>query len=80
MDGADEGHEGSAKDEAPTQGLSADERDQAHGIADEFGGGYDVSHSAPYWIIDRAGRIRASMDADALPSEIAANVRALMGR
>jgi cytochrome oxidase Cu insertion factor (SCO1/SenC/PrrC family) len=78
--GAEEAHQGSAKDEAPTQGLSADEQERAHGIADEFGGGYDVSHSAPFWIIDRAGKIRASMDADALPSEIAANVRALMGR
>lgn len=76
----EEGHQGSAKDEAPTQGLSAGEQELAHRIADEFGGGYDVSHSAPYWVIDRAGRIRATMDADALPSEIAANVRALMGR
>jgi cytochrome oxidase Cu insertion factor (SCO1/SenC/PrrC family) len=76
----DEGQQGSAKDEVPTQGLSAAEQARAHEMADEFGGGYDVSHSAPYWIIDRAGKIRASMDADALPSDIAANVRALMGR
>ena len=62
----------------PTQGLSTEEVNQAHRIVDQFGGGYDVSHSAPFWIIDRQGRIRASMDADALPSEIASNVRALM--
>ncbi len=63
----------------PTQGLSPEEVDLAHQIVDKFGGGYDVSHSAPFWIIDRQGRIRASMDADALPSAIAGNVRALMG-
>ena len=72
---------GNAKDEPePTQGLSPDEVGLAHRIVDQFGGGYDVSHSAPFWIIDRQGRIRASMDADALPSEIAGNVRALMSR
>jgi len=71
---------GNAKDEPePTQGLSPAEVDQAHRIVAAFGGGYDVSHSAPFWFIDRQGRIRASMDADALPSEIAGNVRALIG-
>jgi protein SCO1/2 len=64
----------------PTQGLSPAEVELAHTIEDGFGGGYDVSHSSPFWIIDRAGKIRASMDADALPTEIAANVRALMSR
>ena len=64
----------------PTQGLSPTEVGLAHTIEDAFGGGYDVSHSTPFWIIDRQGRIRASMDADSLPAEIAANVRALMSR
>ncbi len=68
-----------AEDTEPTQGLSPAEVDMAHHLVDAFGGGYDVSHSAPFWIIDRKGRIRASMDADALPSAIAGNVRALMG-
>jgi cytochrome oxidase Cu insertion factor (SCO1/SenC/PrrC family) len=72
--------QGAALDVAPTQGLTSMERDLAHKIADQFGGGYEVSHSAPYWIIDTAGKIRASMDADALPSQIAANARALMSR
>jgi cytochrome oxidase Cu insertion factor (SCO1/SenC/PrrC family) len=75
------GKSSNATDEPePTQGLSPEEVGQAHRIVDEFGGGYDVSHSAPFWIIDRQGRIRASMDADALPSAIAGNVRALIGR
>ena len=64
----------------PTQGLSPADVGLAHTIVDAFGGGYDVSHSTPFWIIDRQGRIRASMDADALPADITANVRALMSR
>jgi protein SCO1/2 len=79
-EGAEAAPQGAAMDAEPTQGLSARERDLAHQLVDKFGGGYEVSHSAPYWIIDRAGRIRASMDADVLPSQIAANVRALMSR
>jgi cytochrome oxidase Cu insertion factor (SCO1/SenC/PrrC family) len=75
------GKTGARSDEPePTQGLSPTEVGLAHKIVDAFGGGYDVSHSTPYWIIDRQGRIRASMDADALPSDIAGNVRALMSR
>jgi cytochrome oxidase Cu insertion factor (SCO1/SenC/PrrC family) len=75
------GKTGTMSDEPePTQGLSPSEVGLAHTIEDAFGGGYDVSHSAPFWIIDRAGKIRASMDADALPSEIAGNLRALMSR
>lgn len=75
------GKTGTATDEPePTQGLSDAELGQARRIVDQFGGGYNVSHSAPYWIIDRQGRIRASMDADVLPSEIEGNVRALMSR
>jgi protein SCO1 len=75
------GQTGSKSDEPePTQGLSPSDVGLAHTIVDAFGGGYDVSHSTPYWIIDRQGRIRAAMDADALPSEIADNVRALMSR
>jgi cytochrome oxidase Cu insertion factor (SCO1/SenC/PrrC family) len=67
-------------DVEPTEGLSASEATQARGIAAAFGGGYEVGHSTPIWIIDRAGKIRATMDADTLPSNIAANVRALMAR
>jgi cytochrome oxidase Cu insertion factor (SCO1/SenC/PrrC family) len=78
-DKAEAAPQGAAPDAEPTQGLSTEEQDLAHKIVDQFGGGYDVSHSAPYWIIDRAGKIRASMDADVLPSQITANVRALAG-
>ena len=72
--------EGAAEDAEPFQGLSTAARDQARRIADAFGGGYEVAHSTPVWIIDREGRIRVAMESDALPSEIAGDVRALMSR
>jgi cytochrome oxidase Cu insertion factor (SCO1/SenC/PrrC family) len=86
--GASHGHDESShtssmagrSPDVPTQGLSSGDVEKAWKLVDEFGGGYDVGHSAPFWIIDRRGRIRASMDADALPSEIVSNVRSLLGR
>jgi cytochrome oxidase Cu insertion factor (SCO1/SenC/PrrC family) len=43
-----------------------------------FGGGYDVSNDIPFWIVDDRGTMRVSLDADATPVEIAADVRALI--
>ena len=51
----------------PSQGLSKADLDLAAQIGDQFGGGYDVGHSAPFWIIDKKGVIQAGMDSDASP-------------
>ena len=75
-----------AKDEAmsmkdmpvPSQGLSDDDQGLANQIADKFGGGYDVGHSAPFWIVDKKGVIEAGMDDDATPSDLVANIRTLL--
>jgi len=76
---SDEAAPQSGKSDAePIQGLSSADANVARQIAMDFGGGYDVTHSAPFWFIDRKGRIRAVMDADVRPSDIAANVRALV--
>ncbi len=73
--------QGSAEDSPePTQGLAPTEADLARSVAANFGGGYDVSHTTPFWIIDRQGRLRAMLDADAKPSDIAGDIRALMSR
>ena len=70
---------GPSKDEPPpTQGLSQADVNLANQIADAFGGGYDVGHSAPFWIVDKKGMIRVGMDADATPADIVTNVRALL--
>jgi cytochrome oxidase Cu insertion factor (SCO1/SenC/PrrC family) len=47
-------------------------------IISAFGGGYDVEHFSAIHFIDRHGRIRVTLDQDALPAEIASNVRTLL--
>ena len=69
---------GPADSEAPVQGLSKSDLALAGAIIQRFGGGYDVGHSAPFWIVDKKGLIRVGMDADATPSDLAANIRALL--
>lgn len=62
----------------PTQGLSKSDLDLAGTLIDKFGGGYDVGHSAPFWIVDKKGLIRVGMDADATPADLVKNIRALL--
>jgi protein SCO1/2 len=76
-DGGNASHD-AGREESPSQGLSKDDLEIAGRIIDRFGGGYEVAHTAPYWFIDTEGRLRAIMDADVLPSDIADNVRALL--
>jgi cytochrome oxidase Cu insertion factor (SCO1/SenC/PrrC family) len=64
----------------PTQGLSSEDLSLVGRIVQQFGGGYDVGHSAPFWIVDKKGMIQAGMDADATPADIVTNVRLLMAR
>ena len=61
-----------------TRGLSNTDLTLAGKLIDQFGGGYDVGHSVPFWIIDTTGNVRLSLDANATPSEIAADVRLLL--
>ncbi len=65
-------------DKPPTQGLSSDDLSLVGKIVQQFGGGYDVGHSAPFWIVDKKGWIRVGMDADATPADIVTNVRVLL--
>ena len=64
--------------DAPIQGLSKADVGLAGRLTQAFGGGYDVGHSAPFWIVDRKGRIRIGMDASATPADIVTNIRVLL--
>jgi cytochrome oxidase Cu insertion factor (SCO1/SenC/PrrC family) len=64
--------------QAPIQGLSKSDLTLAGTLIQQFGGGYDVGHSAPFWIVDKRGMIRVGMDADATTADIVTNVRALL--
>jgi cytochrome oxidase Cu insertion factor (SCO1/SenC/PrrC family) len=60
------------------QGLGAGDLAVASKVISKFSGGYEVAHFAAFHIIDKRGRIRVTLDQDALPSEIVANVRILL--
>ncbi|HUI72156.1 MAG TPA: SCO family protein [Spirochaetia bacterium] len=65
-------------DKPPTQGLSSDDLTLVGQIVQQFGGGYDVGHSAPFWIVDKKGMVRVGMDADAAPADVVTNLRVLL--
>ena len=60
------------------QGLSPDELRLADQITRQFGGGYEVGHVALLWFIDKRGNLQATLDSDAPPADIAANLVALL--
>lgn len=62
-----------------TAGLSQEEVSLAGRIAARFGGGYEISHSTPFWLIDAKGFVQVSLGEDAAPADIAADVRILLG-
>jgi cytochrome oxidase Cu insertion factor (SCO1/SenC/PrrC family) len=61
------------------QGLSGADLKIASDVIMRFGGGYEVQHSAPFWLIDPRGRVRILLDADATPEDIVTDARALLG-
>jgi protein SCO1/2 len=61
-----------------TTGLSDQDKALVGRIIARFGGGYDVSHDVPFWVVDKQGRMRASLGADATPADIVFDVRALL--
>jgi cytochrome oxidase Cu insertion factor (SCO1/SenC/PrrC family) len=72
------GEASSAPQDDPGMGLSKTDRILVGRIIEEFGGGYEVGHSTPFWFVDPSGFIRVTLAADASPEDIARNVRALM--
>lgn len=66
--------------ESASKGLSPASKELAKALAVKFGSGYEVSHTAPFWIIDPKGRLRAVLNADAPPSDILLDIKALLPR
>ena len=69
-----------AQEEAAAVARGLDDRDKTlvGKIIETFGGGYDVSHDIPFWIVDKQGMMRVSLEADATPADIASDVKALI--
>ncbi len=61
-----------------SRGLSDADEGLVGSIIEKFGGGYEVSHDIPFWIVDKKGMMRVSLDADATPADIASDIRTLL--
>jgi cytochrome oxidase Cu insertion factor (SCO1/SenC/PrrC family) len=61
-----------------SQGLTDNDNHLIGSIIDRFGGGYEVSHDIPFWIVDTKGMMLVSLEADATPADIAADLRILL--
>jgi cytochrome oxidase Cu insertion factor (SCO1/SenC/PrrC family) len=62
----------------PKNGLTAGDLGLAGKLVEQFSGGYEVAHTAPFWIIDRKGTIRVALDASATPADLVADANAFM--
>ena len=60
------------------RGLGTEDRSLVGTIIERFGGGYEVSHDIPFWIVDKRGMMRVTLDADASPADIANDLRLLI--
>jgi cytochrome oxidase Cu insertion factor (SCO1/SenC/PrrC family) len=61
-----------------SRGLSDADNGLVGSIIQEFGGGYEVSHDIPFWIVDKKGMMRDSLEVDATPADIASDIRTLL--
>ena len=59
-------------------GLDQSSIAKADAVRRELGGGYEVGHSTPVWLIDRSGLVRVEIGAELDPSELAHDVRLLL--
>lgn len=59
-------------------GLNSAEIALAQKVITTFGGGYEVTHSTPIWLIDPAGNVRVSTHEYASPEEIVHDIRLLL--
>lgn len=60
------------------RGLGDDTILQAKGVIGRYGGGYDVAHSTPVWLIDSDGLIRVKHGQDLLPEDVVTDIRLLL--
>jgi len=68
------------KADSPLFGLTDQQVLEGDAVAKKYQGGYDVAHSAPFWVVDPEGRVRASLDVSASPAQLADAVRTYLPR
>lgn len=60
------------------RGLGRGAERDARRVRDRFGGGHDVGHATPVWVIDPQGRIRVKHGVDLDPADLASDIRLLL--
>ena len=67
----------SPKDEStsPLSGLNQAQIADGGKVAKKFMGGYQIAHSAPFWVIDSDGTLRTSLAVSASPDQIVTAVK-----
>lgn len=63
---------------SPVLGLTESQIQAGSAVARKYSGGYNVAHSAPFWVVDPAGLVRASLDVSATPVQLAEAVSAYL--
>ncbi len=66
------------KTDSPLFGLSDSQVLEGGHVAKKYSGGYQIAHSAPFWVVDTAGQVRTSLDVSASPAQIVEAVRAYL--
>lgn len=64
--------------DSPLYGLTDEQIAVGGTVAKKYAGGYNIAHSAPFWIIDRQGLIRSSLDVTATPVQLVEAVKAYL--
>ncbi len=63
------------KTDSPLFGLSDSQVLEGGKVAKTFSGGYQIAHSAPFWVVDTNGQVRTSLDVSASPAQIVEAVK-----
>jgi len=61
--------------ESPTAGLSQKQIALGGEIVKKYSGGYEVAHSAPFWVIGTDGKLHTTLDVGASPTDLAGAVK-----
>lgn len=64
--------------DSPVSGLTEAQIAAGSAVAQKYSGGYDVAHSAPFWVVDRNGMVRTSLDVSASPGQIVEAIKAYL--
>ena len=60
------------------RGLGDQGIQDANAIRGQYGGGYDVGHITPVWLINEEGSLRVKLGQDLTPDELVEDVRRLL--